>query len=356
MEALQEAEAKRGIRANNLEPERIKSEQVKLLSHEEQQKLEIELDKLSESLMAVGTKKREAQDEERLMTERAQEARKSAQQAELLCHQSEIKRTRFESKKSAALERLLTEYGINESMAIETAPTTKVPDDAGTLVQRLRRELKEMGDVNLGAIEAYERLTERYEELTGQSDDIQLGIDEIVASISELDRITNDKFSKTFAEVKAAFRETFQRVFGGGEGVLELVQSESDLDAGVAINVTIPGKKKQRLELLSGGERALSGLAFLFSLLKVKPSPLVILDEIDAPLDGRNVERFIGLMRDFSDQIQFILVTHNPMTIESADIWFGVTMQEPGVSTLVPFKVPENSVVKAVIPDAYLKG
>ena len=104
--------------------------------------------------------------------------------------------------------------------------------------------------------------------------------------------------------------------------------------------MTIPGKRRQRLELLSGGERALSALAFLFALLRVKPSPLVILDEVDAPLDGRNVERFIAMMRELSESTQFILITHNNVTIESADVWFGVTMQEPGVSTVVPFRAP----------------
>ena len=136
----------------------------------------------------------------------------------------------------------------------------------------------------------------------------------------------------------------------------QLTDAANVLDSGVDIQVTVPGKRRQRLELLSGGERAMSAIAFLFALLEVKPTPLVILDEVDAPLDGRNVERFIQVMRDFAESTQFILITHNPVTIESADVWFGVTMQEPGVSTLVPFKVPERSLVRAVVPDAYLKG
>ena len=135
-----------------------------------------------------------------------------------------------------------------------------------------------------------------------------------------------------------------------------MVHGDGDLEDGVEIEVTVPGKKRQRLQLLSGGERAMSAIAFLFALLRVKPSPLVILDEVDAPLDGRNVERFIHLLRDFCGQTQFILVTHNSTTISSADVWFGVTMQEPGVSTLVPFKMPEAQRVKANVPDAYLKS
>ena len=136
------------------------------------------------------------------------------------------------------------------------------------------------------------------------------------------------------------FVEVFQKLFPGGEGLLSLTLPEAILDTGIEIDITLPGKKRQRLELLSGGERSLCATAFLFSLLKVKPSPLVVLDEVDAPLDGRNVERYIEMLREFMGSTQFILVTHNPTTIEAAPVWLGVTMQEPGVSTLVPARMP----------------
>jgi chromosome segregation protein len=180
---------------------------------------------------------------------------------------------------------------------------------------------------------------ERWEELAGQREDILTGVREIESGIRELDVLTRKRFDETFERVRQAFEETFQKLFGGGEASLALVDGEESLDAGIEIQVTVPGKRRQRLELLSGGERAMSAIAFLFALLRVKPSPLVILDEIDAPLDGRNVERFVSLMRDSSSDSQFILITHNPVTIESADLWFGVTMQEPGVSSLVPYRV-----------------
>jgi chromosome segregation protein len=140
----------------------------------------------------------------------------------------------------------------------------------------------------------------------------------------------------------------FVKMFGGGEGEIELLDPNNVLDSGVEIKVTVPGKRRQRLELLSGGERALSATAFLFSLLRVKPSPLVILDEVDAPLDGRNVERFVGVVREFTGRSQFIVITHNAVTMEEADIWFGVTMQEPGVSTLVPVRVPDKHMIQHV--------
>ena len=208
------------------------------------------------------------------------------------------------------------------------------------LVSRLRRELKAMGDVNLGAIEAFERLTTRWDELTVQRQDILDGIGQVEASIRELDNLTRERFSTTFEGVREAFTEIFQKLFPGGEGALSLSMPQSLLETGIDIDVTLPGKKRQRLELLSGGERSLCATAFLFSLLKVKPSPLVILDEVDAPLDGRNVERYLAMLNEFVGKSQFILITHNPTTIEAAPVWLGVTMQEPGVSTLVPARMP----------------
>jgi len=154
-----------------------------------------------------------------------------------------------------------------------------------------------------------------------------------------------DLFLKLFV-ARSPFGDIFQRLFGGGEGVLSLADTNNILESGIEIDVTLPGKTRKRLELLSGGERSLCATAFLFSLLKVKPSPLVVLDEVDAPLDGRNVERYVEMLHDFSERSQFIVITHNPTTIESAPIWLGVTMSEPGVSTLVPTKV---QVAKAVV-------
>ncbi|MCH8980358.1 MAG: AAA family ATPase [Armatimonadetes bacterium] len=177
-------------------------------------------------------------------------------------------------------------------------------------------------------------------------DDILAGKAKILESISELDKLTSGRFLSTFAALQVAFDEMFKKMFGGGEGEIKLMDHTNVLDAGVEISVTVPGKKRQRLELLSGGERCLSATAFLFALLKVKPSPLVILDEVDAPLDGTNVERFVRVVREFCEHSQFMLITHNQVTIEEADAWFGVTMQEPGVSTVVPLKLPRSGLIE----------
>ena len=198
-----------------------------------------------------------------------------------------------------------------------------------------------MGDVNVGAIEAYERLTVRFDELDSQQKDIVEGIQQVLASIQELDNLTRDRFLETFEKVQQAYEEMFQKLFGGGEGRISLTDPTNVLESGIEIEVQLPGKKRQQLQLLSGGERALCATAFLFSLLYVKPSPLVVLDEVDAPLDGRNVERFAALLQEFTSRTQFIVITHNPTTIEKAPVWLGVTMQEPGVSTLLPSRFTE---------------
>jgi chromosome segregation protein len=197
-----------------------------------------------------------------------------------------------------------------------------------------------MGDVNLGAIESFQRLSERYNELSYQKEDILGSKKKIEVSIKELDLVAQKKFQEALEELKVAFSDCVKLLFGDGEGILRLSDPENVMSSGIEIEITLPGKKRQRLELLSGGERALCACAFLFGLLRVKPSPLVVLDEVDAPLDGANVERFIRLVRDFGRDTQFLIITHNPVTIESASSWFGVTMQEPGVSTLVPYRVP----------------
>ncbi|MBV9529190.1 AAA family ATPase, partial [Sphingomonas sp.] len=263
-------------------------------------------------------------------------------------HQAELGRARAESRRAAAEERLLEEYGISAQDALVQAPAIEVPPDAAPLAGRLRRELRAMGMVNIGADEAYERLTGRHDELTAQRADILEGIEQVQASMSELDKLTRDQFLDTFAKVQVAYGEMFQKLFGGGEGKMFLDNPSSILESGIEIEVQLPGKKKQRLELLSGGERALCASGFLFALLSTKPSPLVVLDEVDAPLDGRNVERFADVLVEFSKITQFIVITHNPTTIERAPVWLGVTMNEPGVSTLVPARMPmpETAVVQ----------
>lgn len=256
-------------------------------------------------------------------------------------YRDDIARARAETKRAAALARLLEEYNIDEADAKKQAPLlVDLPPDAARAAQRLRREIRDLGEVNIGAIEAYESLTERHETLERERTDILDSKAELDKAVGELDRLTRGAFAETFDQVNLALQDTFAELLGGGEASLELTDPHNMLETGVDINVRVPGKKTQRLELLSGGERALAACAFLFALLKVKPSPLCVLDELDAPLDGRNVERYVEMLKNRAEHAQFIVITHNPTTIEAAPTWFGVTMSEPGVSTVIPYRVP----------------
>lgn len=295
---------------------------------------------------ALASAREECQAEQRKLSEEIRTARQNSTAVGDAVHQAELGRARADAKRAAASSRLMEEYGLSEEEALEEAPRVEVPPDAAIVTARLRRDLKAMGDVNLGSIDAFERLTVRFDELEAQRADVVNGIEQIHAGILELDKLTRERFMTTFAKVQAEFADLVNRLFGGGEGKLSLTNAESVLETGLDIEVQLPGKKKQRLELLSGGERALCASAFLFSLLKVKPSPLVVLDEVDAPLDGRNVERFNEILHEFSENTQFIVITHNPTTIQAAPIWLGVTMMEPGVSTLAPVQLSGDTIAK----------
>jgi chromosome segregation protein len=148
---------------------------------------------------------------------------------------------------------------------------------------------------------------------------------------------------ETFEAVKVEFQNIFTRLFAGGTTRLVLTDPEDLLETGIEVIAQPPGKKPTQLSLLSGGERALTATALLFAFLAVKPSPFVILDEVDAPLDGANVDKFTSLIKDFSQRSQFLLITHNPVTMEAAPTWYGVTMREAGISSIISYRVPQES-------------
>jgi len=349
LNAAKESEEARARRIQNLEPDRARIrqeiEQTKV-AREEAEKNKAAADARLEKGQA---QRRELLEQSLRLAEEAKTARENATAVSDAAHQAELGRARADARRAAALQRLFEEYSMTEEDALGQEGQHQVPEDAPTVVNRLRRELRAMGDVNLGAIEAFERLSQRYEELDAQQNDILEGIAQVESSIRELDKMTRDRFVTTLTKVQEAFSETFLKLFGGGEGKISLTDSQNVLESGIELEITLPGKKRQPLQLLSGGERSLSAMAFLFALLKVKPSPLVVLDEVDAPLDGRNVERFASTLQDFTDKTQFIVITHNPTTIETAPVWLGVTMQEPGVSTLVPARLPG---AKSVLVDS----
>jgi chromosome segregation protein len=205
----------------------------------------------------------------------------------------------------------------------------------------LRELIDRMGEVNLTAVEEYEELAKRNEFLTAQKRDLEDALDQLERAIAKINKTSRRRFRDTFEAVNAKFQEIFPRLFRGGRAELRLTHDGEDdlLDAGVEIFAQPPGKKNSTVELLSGGEKALTAVSLIFAIFLYKPSPFCILDEVDAPLDEANVGRFNDLVREMTDRSQFIVITHNKRTMEIADSLYGVTMEEPGCSKMVSVKL-----------------
>ena len=214
---------------------------------------------------------------------------------------------------------------------------------AGREIEELTRKVSGLGRVNTGAIAQYEAVKERLDFLVEQRDDLETARGELNAIMTEIDGRMKSQFLETFAAIREAFADTFARVFGGGKTHLSLTDPENLLETGIELRVQMPGKAAQDISLLSGGERALTALSFMMAILRVRPAPFVILDEVDAPLDQSNVGRFTDLLREFTDSTQFIVITHNNGTMQAADVLYGVTQQEQGVSTLMSVRLAEES-------------
>jgi chromosome segregation protein len=301
-----------------------------------------------------------------LLSHRAEEAKKAAEidarlretsnlrnQLSAQAHEAEVREARLEVQVNQATERLLSEYELTYEQAMEwPEEEIEVERGAATEVARLRREIKEMGPVNTGAIQEYERIRERWDFLTEQRTDLESARTQINTAIAEIDANTRGLFMGTFNSVARNFDSMFVRLFGGGTTRVTLTDPNDLLQTGVDIAVQPPGKKMQDMALLSGGERALTAAALIFALLMVKPSPFVVMDEVDAPLDEANVERFAEVLKEFAANSQFIVVTHNRATMEASDSLYGVTMQEPGISKLISVKLTAEGPVEREVEAA----
>lgn len=208
-------------------------------------------------------------------------------------------------------------------------------------VEEKRAKLDSMGAVNLAAIEEQTELRDRYAFLTHQCDDLLKAKDALLKAIAKINKTTKDLFIETFKSIQVEFRNFFKLLFSGGDGELILLDESNVLESGIEIAARPPGKRLQNVSLLSGGEKALTAIALIFAIFKVKPSPFCVLDEIDAPLDESNVDRFSRSLEVFTKTSQFIIITHNKKTIDMADVMYGITMQQSGVSKVVSVKFHE---------------
>jgi chromosome segregation protein len=239
---------------------------------------------------------------------------------------------------------------LHENMAATLGDGVALPEEAPPAQQRaeleaqeqhLRRELEELGPVNELAVAERDELEARHAFLTEQRRDLERSLARLAETVRELDATCATRFVATVQEVAAAFAAVFAELFGGGEAQVELSDPDNPLDSGVEIRVRPPGKHTQSVLLLSGGEKALAAVALLIALFRVRPAPFCVLDEVDAPLDDANVERLCHLLRHMSRDTQFVLITHNRRTMAHADVLYGVTMEEPGVSRLVSVRLEE---------------
>jgi chromosome segregation protein len=223
-------------------------------------------------------------------------------------------------------------------------------------IEAVRQRLNSMGAVNLVAIEEYAELRQRYDFLRTQSDDLTNAKAELLKAIDEINRTSQQQFALTFEQVRKNFEDTFQTLFGGGHARLDLVQAEDILEGGIEIIAQPPGTRLKSISLLSGGQKTLTAVALLFALFMVKPSPFCLLDELDAQLDESNIGRFTKLLKHFTKDSQFLIITHNKRTIAAANGIYGVTMEERGVSKTVSMRFNhergEAEAVPATVADA----
>ncbi|MEX0912007.1 MAG: AAA family ATPase, partial [Gemmatimonadota bacterium] len=269
--------------------------------------------------------------------ERARVARRQENEASEERHRLELQVSEARSRVERVRERLEVEWGRPWS-ALSSEATPPAEGDVESWKQELRATtelLDGLGPVNMLALEEHEEEDRRLAFLLEQRKDLVEARDNLLSAIRQINRTAREVFQGTFDAVRVNFRRTFQSLFQGGECDIWLTDADDPLESAIEIQASPLGKRTQRIHLLSGGERTLTALALLFALYLVKPSPFCVLDEVDAPLDESNVGRFVQLLNDFKSETQFIVITHNPLTMEAADWVYGVTMEEPGVSSIV---------------------
>ncbi|MCI8870814.1 MAG: chromosome segregation protein SMC [Lawsonibacter sp.] len=259
---------------------------------------------------------------------------------ELLNMQQEVsaldqKRVAASMEEKQILDKLWDSYELSHEAARQQRVEIESAPKAARRISELKRSISGLGSINLGAIEEFDRVNERYTYLTDQRDDVERSKTELEGIISDITGEMKTIFAREFQVINEAFGQTFLELFGGGKATLELEDPEDILNCGIEIRVQPPGKALKIITLLSGGEKAFVAIALYFAILKVRPTPFVVMDEIEAALDDNNVARFAQYMRSMSDKTQFIVITHRRGTMEEADVLYGVTMQEQGVSRML---------------------
>ena len=338
--------------------ERLDGQAVRLVERCEQLNLNLEegaapleelrmrLEELLDRRMAVEDELKRArlalEDADRQLRDAEKRRTQAEQQAQLLRGQLEQQRMEWQalSVRRKSLQEQLHEDGYDLHGVLGTLPHDAAERVWETRLEELAARIGRLGPINLAAIEEYQQQSERKRYLDDQNDDLVEALDTLENVIRKIDKETRNRFKETFDQINAGLQALFPKVFGGGHAYLELT-GEDLLDTGVAIMARPPGKKNSTIHLLSGGEKALTALALVFAIFQLNPAPFCMLDEVDAPLDDANVGRYARLVKEMSEKVQFIYITHNKIAMEMADQLMGVTMHEPGCSRLVAVDVEE---------------
>ena len=256
-------------------------------------------------------------------------------------YQTEIKIAKNDTQLDTFKDKLWEEFEISYLQAMEYRKADFVMSTAQKESREIKNRIRDLGDVNVGSIKEYEEVNERYTFLTEQRADILKAMDELKKIIHDMDRTIREKFKDSFDQIVMNFEDIFRQLFGGGHAELRLDDENNPLESGIEIIAQPPGKKLQNINLMSGGEKTMTAIALMFAVLKTKPTPFCILDEVEAALDDANIDRFANYLRKF-ENIQFAIVTHQKATMEHADVLYGVTMPEQGISKVLSLRLGDS--------------
>jgi chromosome segregation protein len=302
----------------------------------------VERDTRSAELRALDEELSDAADAALALEAQVRSLRRSADERGERRHRLELARAEAIASERRVRERLEAEWARPfEQLMREAARVAGEPALLRAELAAVAADIERLGPINMLAMEEYDEESRRLEFLTTQRDDLVSARDDLQSAIRQINRTAKELFTSTFESIRVNFKATFQTLFEGGECDLSLENEDDPLESAIDISASPKGKRTQRIHLLSGGERALTALALLFAIYLVKPSPFCVLDEVDAPLDEANIGRFIAMLQEFKKTTQFVVITHNARTMEAADWLYGVTMEEPGISSIVGVRLDD---------------
>lgn len=303
--------------------------------------LNAEADKIRASISEATSSRLEVEGERTRTDKAAQEKNAAILDLERALARAEQKKLSAEMEEKQLTDKLWDGYELSHSAAEAIRQPVESRSKAARHISELRREMTSLGNPNIGAIDEYARVSERYEFLAGQRDDVEKAKNELLGIITDITGEMRSIFSREFTAINESFKETFTELFGGGSAELTITPADDVLGGDIDIRVQPPGKAVTTLTLLSGGEMAFVAIALYFAIIKIRPTPFCVMDEIEAALDEANVNRFASHMRELADKTQFIVITHRRGTMEEADRLYGVTMQEKGVSKVIELDLDE---------------